>query len=171
MARWLGRTRRSRRGGAPSRGAAVVEFALVVPIFLLLVMGIIDFGFAFNDYNSVRQGVREGARQIVVADWNTDGCTTGTSSQRAACVTKARIGLNAADTRVKIVLPAAYQPGNQVTVCAMYPFRSLTGLFGAALNGRAARSKLTMRIEQIDDAAPISNYQETALPGQSWSWC
>lgn len=139
MARWLGSIRRTRRGTVPSRAAAVVEFAVVVPVFLLLVMGIIDFGFAFNDYNSVRQGVREGARQIVVADWTTDGCAIGTSSQRAACVTKARIGLDTAETRVKIVLPAAYQPGDQVKVRAMYPFRSLTGLFGAALNGRAAR--------------------------------
>lgn len=165
-ARWRGRGT-----GRTERGAAIVEFALVVPIFLLLVMGIIDFGFAFNDYNSVRQGVREGARQVVVADWNTDGCTTGSSSARAACVTKARIGLDTSDTRVKIVLPESYAPGDPVTVCAMYPFSSLTGLFGAALDGRAARSEITMRIEQIDDADPITAYQETALTGQNWSWC
>jgi Flp pilus assembly protein TadG len=147
-----------------------VEFALVVPIFVLLVMGIIDFGMAFNDYNSVRQGVREGARQIVVADWDTDGCTTGTSSARAACVTRARIGLSTADTKVKIVLPEDYTPGDQVKVCAMYPFRSLTGLFSAILNG-SAKSKLSMRIEQIDDDAPLTAYQDTAPTGESWSWC
>lgn len=162
-------SRRLRRGS--DRGAAVVEFALVVPIFVLLVMGIIDFANAYNDYNSVRQGVREGARQIVVADWGTDGCTTGSSSNRAACVTKARVGLNAADTRVKLKLPTTYAPGNQVTVCVMYPIRSLTGMFGPILNGGAARSKLTMRIEQIDDANPIVAYEETALAGQTWSWC
>ena len=149
----------------------MVEFALVVPIFLLLVMGIIDFSSAFNDYNSVRQGVREGARQIVVADWSTDGCTSGTSSARAACVTRARVGLNTANTRVKIVLPTTYAPGNQVTVCVMYPFHSLTGMFGAVLDSRAATSELTMRIEQIDDANPITAYEDPALSGQSWSWC
>lgn len=72
------------------RGAAILEFALVVPFFIILVMGIIDFSNAYNDHNSVRQGVREGARQIVVADWSTDGCTSGTSAAKAACVTKAR---------------------------------------------------------------------------------
>ncbi|UDY35131.1 TadE family protein [Dermatobacter hominis] len=167
--------RRSHRqvhgGRRRERGAALVEFALVVPIFVLLVMGIIDFGMAFNDYNSVRQGVREGARQIVVADWGTDGCTTGSSSARAACVTRARIGLNTSDTKVKIVLPANYAPGDQVKVCAMYPFRSLTGLFSAILNGSMAKSKLSMRIEQIDDAEPITAYQDAPPAGQSWSWC
>lgn len=169
----VGMEQRQRRrwGRRSARGAAIVEFALVVPIFLLLVMGIIDFGFAFNDYNSVRQGVREGARQIVVADWDTDGCTTGSSSAKAACVTKARIGLDTADTRVKIVLPESYEPGDPVKVCAMYPFSSLTGMFGFALSGRAARSEITMRLEQIDDADPIAAFQDTALTGQNWSWC
>ena len=55
-----GRTRRE-------RGAALVEFAIVFPLFFLLVSGIIDFGLAFSDLNSTRQGVREGARQAVVA--------------------------------------------------------------------------------------------------------
>ncbi len=153
------------------RGASLVEFALVVPIFVLLVMGIIDFGMAFNDYNSVRQGVREGARQVVVADWGTDGCTTGSSSARAACVTRARIGLSTTDTKVKIVLPTSYAPGDQVKVCAMYPFRSLSGIFSPVLNGRVAKSKLSMRIEQIDDAAPLTAYQDTPLSGQTWAWC
>ena len=167
------RSQRARRRGAggPERGAGLVEIALVVPIFILLVMGIIDFGMAFNDYNSVRQGVREGARQIVVADWATDGCTTGTSSERAACVTRARIGLATADTKVKIVLPTAYQPGDQVKVCAMYPVRSLTGVFSPLLEGKAAKSKLSMRIEQIDGDHPLPAYQDTLPSGQSWSWC
>lgn len=162
--------RASRGRSRGQRGAALVEFALVVPIFVLLVMGIVDFGNAFNDYNSLRQGVREGARQVVVADWDTDGCSSGTASQRAACVTKARIGLTD-DTRVKIVLPTDYEPGEQVTVCAMYPLRSLTGMFGAVLDGRAVSSELTMRIEQIDDGDPITAYEETALAGEDWSWC
>lgn len=167
--------RRSHRDGRGrtrhERGASLVEFALVVPIFVLLVMGIIDFGMAFNDYNSVRQGVREGARQVVVADWGTDGCTTGSSSARAACVTKARIGLSTADTKVKIVLPTNYAPGDQVKVCAMYPFRSLSGIFSPVLNGRVAKSKLSMRIEQIDDASPLTAYQDTPMSGQTWAWC
>ncbi len=149
----------------------MVEFALVVPVFLLLVMGTIDFAAAFNDYNSVRQGVREGARQVVVADWDRDGCTSGSSSARAACVTRSRVGLVPDRTRVRIQLDGAYQPGNQVTVCAMYQARSLTGIFSVLLDQQALQSSITMRIEQIDEDAPLTNFSDPALSGRDWSWC
>ncbi len=41
-------------------GAAAVEFALVVPILLLLVLGIIEFGRAYNIQNSLSAAAREG---------------------------------------------------------------------------------------------------------------
>jgi hypothetical protein len=158
--------RRRRRG---ERGAALVEFALVVPIFILLVMGIIDFANAFNDYNSVRQGVREGARQVVVAEWDIPGCT-GTPAQKSVCLTKERIGLDAARTRVKIDA-TTHAPGEDVTVCAMYQARSITGMFSGILDNRTLRSQISMRIERIDGANPLTNTQETPLSGQDWSWC
>jgi Flp pilus assembly pilin Flp len=43
-------------------GAAVVEFALVVPILFLIVFGIIDFGRAFYTVNNIISAVREGSR-------------------------------------------------------------------------------------------------------------
>lgn len=43
-------------------GAAVVEFALVLPILFLIVFGIIDFGRAFYTVNNVISAVREGSR-------------------------------------------------------------------------------------------------------------
>ena len=43
-------------------GAAVVEFALVMPVLFLVVFGIIDFGRAFYTVNNIVSAVREGAR-------------------------------------------------------------------------------------------------------------
>lgn len=45
------------------RGAAAVEFALVVPILLTLVFGIVDFGLAINRYAVVNNAAREGVRE------------------------------------------------------------------------------------------------------------
>ena len=45
-----------------ARGAAAVEFALVMPILFLVMFGIIQYGLYFNDSLNTRQGVREGAR-------------------------------------------------------------------------------------------------------------
>ena len=45
------------------RGAAAVEFALVVPILLVVLFGIIDFGFAINRYAIVNNAAREAVRE------------------------------------------------------------------------------------------------------------
>jgi Flp pilus assembly protein TadG len=45
------------------RGASAVEFALVVPVLLLVLFGIIDFGFAVNRYAIVNNAAREGVRE------------------------------------------------------------------------------------------------------------
>jgi Flp pilus assembly protein TadG len=66
------RTRFARRHQGGERGVAAVEFALVAPILLLLVFGIIDFGLAFHAWdaseNAAREGARVGAVDSSVAD-------------------------------------------------------------------------------------------------------
>lgn len=49
------------------RGVAAVEFALVLPILLLILFGIIQFGFIFVVQNSMQNAVREGARAMAVS--------------------------------------------------------------------------------------------------------
>jgi hypothetical protein len=48
------------------RGQSLVEFALVLPILLILLLGILDFGRAIFAYNSVSNGASSGARVAVV---------------------------------------------------------------------------------------------------------
>ena len=47
-------------------GAALVEFALLAPLLILLVLGIVEFGWLFGQFNDVRHGAREGARFAAV---------------------------------------------------------------------------------------------------------
>lgn len=49
------------------RGATLVEAAIVVPLFFLLVFGLIEFGLGFKDWLSLNHGAREGARVSVAA--------------------------------------------------------------------------------------------------------
>jgi Flp pilus assembly protein TadG len=58
VARCFRRTR-----GADERGAEAVEFALVVPMFLVLVFGVVDFGYMINHDTMINNASREGARQ------------------------------------------------------------------------------------------------------------
>jgi Flp pilus assembly protein TadG len=50
------------------RGAVAVEFALVLPLLMMLVFGIIDFGRAYYTLNQVISSVREGARYAAVLE-------------------------------------------------------------------------------------------------------
>jgi Flp pilus assembly protein TadG len=57
-----------RRLGRPGRpaGQGLAEFAMVLPLFLLLFMGVVDFGSAVFTYNSLTNAAREGARLAIV---------------------------------------------------------------------------------------------------------
>jgi len=59
--------RQARRGSANSeRGAAAVEFALLLPLLVLLIFGMIDFGRAINAQITITQAAREGARALAL---------------------------------------------------------------------------------------------------------
>jgi len=55
-----------RRDAARRRGQALVEFALVLPIFILLLVAIFDLGRAVFAYNTLTNAAREGARMAIV---------------------------------------------------------------------------------------------------------
>ena len=48
------------------KGASAVEFALILPILVILVFGIFEFGIAFNNYITITHAAREGARLAAV---------------------------------------------------------------------------------------------------------
>lgn len=55
------------------RGQGLVEFALILTVLLLFIMGILDFGRALFIYTSLFNAAREGARWGAVHPWNPDG--------------------------------------------------------------------------------------------------
>jgi len=48
------------------KGASAVEFALILPILIMLVFGIFQFGIAYNNYITITHAAREGARLAAV---------------------------------------------------------------------------------------------------------
>ena len=48
------------------KGASAVEFALILPILIMLVFGIFQFGIAYNNYITITHAAREGARRAAV---------------------------------------------------------------------------------------------------------
>jgi Flp pilus assembly protein TadG len=61
------------RGRLNRKGQAIVEFALVLPLLLLLVVGMLEFAKAWNLHQTLTDAVREGARRAVLKDgWPVD---------------------------------------------------------------------------------------------------
>jgi hypothetical protein len=54
------------------RGASAVEFAIILPVLIMLVFGIIQFGVAYNKYISLTHAAREGARLAAVGVYEED---------------------------------------------------------------------------------------------------
>src|SRR6476661_5247790 len=117
------------------RGAAAVEFALVMPILFLLLFGIIDYGLLFFDSIGLRQGAREGARQAVVQK-TSGGCTQSpySATSMKCAVTKSTDLTLATSVAVKITPIDAsgnevttWAQGGQLKVCVQAKEQSMTG--------------------------------------------
>jgi Flp pilus assembly protein TadG len=98
-------------------GQAVVEFAFVLPLLLALVIGIVQFGITFNNYLTITDATRVGARKAAVSRFLGDnGAAARTATYTAAG------GLDAARLDVLISSTSWTTPGADVTVTATYPY-------------------------------------------------
>jgi hypothetical protein len=162
------RERRDPRGRGDD-GAVLVEAALVLPMLLLLVFGMIDFGVNLSDQIAVREGVREGVRQAVV---DAPGAQSVTE---VVALTKERIDVESDGTRVYVMPEASAdgavgKKGSNLSVCAYVPMRSLSGFYSVALDGRYMWSRVTMRVEQ-DLTYTTSSGSDAPPSGRDWSRC
>jgi hypothetical protein len=130
-----------RRARQPEeRGATLVEFAFVLPLFILLLFAIIDFGWIFTQFLDVKQGAREGARLAVVNDCVGSGSTCRDDIAQKVCDRTQDLDNDAEDVTFGI-------NGDIAEVTLQYPARSLTGMMSAFINGDLT-SKVHMRVEK-----------------------
>jgi Flp pilus assembly protein TadG len=163
----------------------MVELAIILPIFMLLVFGVIEFGITYNNMITLRQGTREAARQGAVGNFGSDStCTTtglsGTISpdlKKLVCLAKQQIGLNYANTRVKILSGSAdftssgtFQKGEAIVVCVEYPVDAMAKFVTPVLGSAVLKTKTSMRIETSYTSSETGG-QETALSSGNWGWC
>ncbi len=101
-------------------GQAMVEFALILPILMAILLGILQFGIIFNNYITLTDATRAGARKAAVSRFLNDN---GASAKVA--VENSAQGLNQSvlDPTISVTAsPDWLTAGNQVTVTASYPY-------------------------------------------------
>ncbi len=128
------------------RGQATVEFALVLPLLLLVVLGIADFGRALNYYNTLTELAADGARFAAV-NQNPDGTAPTAGSIQSQVKAQAISNELTSSSSYKICIPSTGVPsavGQPVTVQARYDFAFLPFLGFATLK---LRGSATMRSE------------------------
>ena len=77
--------RRSSGRRRRSRGQAMVEYAIIVPAFVLLLMGMLEFGFVFNHNLNLEYATREGARTgAALANGGTSNCPVAGNTDGAS---------------------------------------------------------------------------------------
>jgi TadE-like protein len=156
------------------RGQALVEFALIAPLFLVIVVGIIQFGIGLNYWLDLNRIANQGARWAAVDKYpNCNGVPTS-----PGCVTPTLVSYLESEpvsgglqptarvcferpTGVLATTPlpaASSQVGQPVSaeVATKFTFLPILDMFEVTLRGKA-----TMRIEQV----PV------VLRSQSVGWC
>ena len=143
-----------------NRGMASVEFALILPLFFLLILGIVEFGRYFFIQHTLQFATREGVRLALVggtlANPQGGGNLTRAQSivteiqQNAITILPAQLSISIFPIQANYTNPQGWQgqqnagsPGDYMRVVTQYPFQFLTPMIGSFFPG----GTLTMQAE------------------------
>lgn len=137
-----------RAGRASSRGQGLVEFALIFPVLMLLLVAIFDLGRLVFAYNDISNAARVGAR-VAIVDQGNNNARTATINQATS------LGLSTADVQVTYLrgdlsgacLP--YRVGCVAQVRAQFAWRPITPIIGSIVGPITVTTQTRMPIERV----------------------
>jgi Flp pilus assembly protein TadG len=134
-------TRRRRRIDTNSqRGQTAVEFALIAPMLIVLVLGVLQIGIAFNHYLTVTDAARVAARAAASGRFSNI-----TAAQVQQSARDAAADLNQTDLNVTVANPTWNVPQSDVTITVTYPYS--IDLLGWVVASGNLKSTMTERVE------------------------
>lgn len=109
------------------RGAAVVEFALVVPLLFMLLLGIIEFGRTMMVYQVINNAARQGARQAVLGSSTVASVNSSLNDLlTSTSITGATVTINGPNGAVTDL--SKLNAGDSVTVTVSVPYSRVSWL-------------------------------------------
>lgn len=128
------------------RGQSILELALVVPVLLIVLFAVIDFGFIISDQVILTNAARDGARAGAIAPGSITNATSASKSSAGnlvQCSTPSPdAGIRGSDPeQISVTVTCTYKP--------ITPLGSLVTLIGGTLNtSPILTGKAVMRVEQ-----------------------
>ena len=120
------------------QGQTMTEFTLVLPILALLLFGVIQFAIVFNQYLTLTDAVRAGARKAAVSRQTSNPVGATTAAVKAASG-------DLDQSKMAVTVSSTWQPGADVTVTATYPYS--ISLVGLIVKSGDLTSSTTERVE------------------------
>ena len=181
--------RRRHRG---ERGAALAEFAICFPVFMLLMLAIVDMGVNFGDKVETEHAAREAARAGSVAKTGgnsscslTPNGTLPVLTRQLFCMAKARTHMNPANVRVKIFYEGVngkvttnYQPATAgaastatIVVCVQSRADSVSGMLSPILDDKVHESRSLVKTGVPSGGTYPATGEEHPFSGHDWSFC
>jgi Flp pilus assembly protein TadG len=121
------------------QGQTMTEFALVLPVLALILFAVIQFGIVFNNYITLTDATRAGARKAAVSrqDPNRDSAVMSAVRSSAS---------DLKGTKLSVPPPSStWNSGDDVTVTASYPYS--ISLLGLVVKSGRLSSTTTERVE------------------------
>ena len=126
-------------------GAAAVEFALVAPLFFLLLLGIVEFGRAMMVQQVMTNATREGARHAALPGATISSVKTTVVNSLSASSIKVT-----ADHVAVTPDPSTAFDNEQITVAVNVPYGDVSWIPGSFLKGKTLQASTKMRSERFE---------------------
>lgn len=134
----------SRRNIRAQHGQTMVEFTLVVPILFVILVGIFQFGALYNDYVTLTDATRVGARKAAVSRHSATPEADAEAAVRSAASDIDEACAGGEGLCVEVDTPA-WEHGETVVVRATYPYE--IDLLGLVVASGELTSETTERVE------------------------
>jgi Flp pilus assembly protein TadG len=120
------------------QGQTMTEFALVLPVLALILFAVIQFGIVFNNYVTLTDATRAGARKAAVSRQASDPVGNSVAAVRSSAT-----DLN--QSNLDVTVTSTWQPTADVSVTATYPYS--ISLLGMVVQSGRLSSTTTERVE------------------------
>ena len=118
------------------KGQSMVEFALVVPLIILLLLGMVDFGRLFHAHLTLEHAGREAARAASIGKDEATVISTAISNAASLSLAEGQVHVSGLGTS-----------GGNVTITIKYPISFITPVISSLVGTYQLENKTIMRIE------------------------